>query len=254
MQYRKLIMVILVHALWIAVAPASAQPAQPSEAKPKVGYGVGLIKPVAPPPALKSAVAGTYVMDKRHSSLIFRMMHMELAKFTIRFNGIDSAFNYDPANPANMKLKVTIDPKSIDTGDPKFNEELQGPRYLDSAKYPVITFESHKIPPGLSGRVPGVLNLKGISKPVVLNVKFNRTSKNIRGIPTMGFSATGTVNWKEHGISVVWLGPAELQIETEHLMCDPLGNPMPKLENGEPDPVHDYSKQCVALGFPPVRP
>jgi polyisoprenoid-binding protein YceI len=69
-------------------------------------------------------------------------------------------------------VNVTIATASVDTGYPLFNEHIHGKDFLETSKYPTATFTSSKI--NFDGdklaSVEGTLTLKGISKPVTLDV------------------------------------------------------------------------------------
>src|SRR5579864_6595234 len=66
--------------------------------------------------------AGSYVLDKKHASLTVKIVHMGFSHYTLRFNGLDGSFTYDPANWQSTKLTFTVDPKSVDTNDGAFNK------------------------------------------------------------------------------------------------------------------------------------
>src|SRR5690349_10529621 len=84
------------------------------------------------------APAGVYELDKRHASLIVRVVHMGFSHYTMRFNSLGGGFTYDPADWAETKVTITVDPKSIDTEDGGFNKTVAG--YFEPDKYPVIQF------------------------------------------------------------------------------------------------------------------
>src|SRR5579862_6326991 len=111
--------------------------------------------------------AGTYVLDKRHASLTTKILHMGFSHYTLRFNGLDGNFTFDPANWQATKVTFTVDPKSVDTNDPAFNKQIAG--YFDTDKNPEITFVSTSLQ-GQDGKgtMTGDLTLHGVTKPVTL--------------------------------------------------------------------------------------
>jgi polyisoprenoid-binding protein YceI len=140
-----------------AIAAAAAAPAAPAAA--------------AGPPA------GTYVIDKPHASVTFRVSHMGFSHYTARFASIDGRLKFDPAHPAAMTVEATIDPKSLALNAPPagFHDELMGKNFFDAAKFPAITFKSTKV--ALTGKntakVTGDFTLHGVTKPVTLDVTYN---------------------------------------------------------------------------------
>ena len=69
-------------------------------------------------------------------------------------------------------VEITIDTTSVNTGYPLFNEHIQGEDFLDTTKYPTMTFSANAL--NFSGenlvRLDGTLTLRGISKPITLTV------------------------------------------------------------------------------------
>jgi polyisoprenoid-binding protein YceI len=162
----------------------------------------------APPPASSAPVpAGAYTLDKAHASLVLRVNHLGFSNFTARFTRFDSQLQFDPASPAAASVKVTIDPRSIesDNAPAGFLDSLSGPQWLDAAKFPQMTFRSTQVertgPKTL--RIKGDLTLHGVTKPVTLNGTFNG---GYAGHPMdpharIGFSAQGSFKRADFGIS-----------------------------------------------------
>src|SRR5882757_4139964 len=100
--------------------------------------GTALAAPSTQDPA--NVPAGTYVLDKKHASLTVKIVHMGFSHYTMRFDGLDGAFTYDPANWTATKATITVDPKSIDTHDQAFDKQIAG--YFEAEKFPAITFVS----------------------------------------------------------------------------------------------------------------
>jgi polyisoprenoid-binding protein YceI len=164
--------------------------------------------PAAPPTPVATVVpAGDYTLDKSHASLIFRVDHLGFSKYTARFTTFDAKLGFTPADPAKMTLVATIDPRSIalENPPPGFTDELRGPKWLDAAKFPEMTFRSTAVE--LTGpdtaRVTGDFTLHGVTKPVVLEAKFNGGYEGHPMDPNarIGFSARGTLNRSDFGIA-----------------------------------------------------
>ncbi len=152
--------------------------------------------PYAPKPNIvpdaKDALAGEYKLDPAHTSVTMRLSHMGLSHYTIRFNGVQGHYAYDPARPTASKIEVNIDPNSIDTGNPKFNTMISK-EFFESDKFPSISFSSNAIRAvGNHGAVEGVLTLHGVNRPLSLDVSYNGY-KNQEEPHRMGFSATTTL-------------------------------------------------------------
>jgi polyisoprenoid-binding protein YceI len=156
------------------------------------------------------APAGTYKLDKNHASLIFRVNHLGFSNYTARFKRFDATLQFDPEKPTAMSIKATIDPASIETDSPEpekldFNAELRGPNWLNTPKFPAITYRSTAIMLTGANRaeVTGELEMHGLKRPVVLEVTFNGGYPGMSLDPQarIGFSARGTLKRSEFGIA-----------------------------------------------------
>jgi len=181
----------------------------------------------APSPGPANMPAGVYVIDRLHASIVAKLSHMGFSSYTLRFLRFDGAYTYDPARPAASKLKVTIDPASIDTatgGDSfgrSFDAQLAGDGWLETRKFPTATFVSTVVDvgDGHRGRVTGDLTLHGVTRPVTLDVTFNGSGLDIISRRmTSGFSATTVIRRSQFGITQLIPGVGDevtLDIEVE---------------------------------------
>lgn len=166
--------------------------------------GPALANPSTQDPA--KVPAGTYALDKRHASLTAKTLHMGFSHYTLRFNGLDGSFTYDPANWQATKVTFTVDPKSVDTNDAAFNKQIAG--YFDADKYPTITFVSTGLQGGEDGKgtLTGDLTFHGVTKPVTLDVTFQGVGHGITPLSTrLGFSGTTRINRSDFGVNNLFL-------------------------------------------------
>ena len=90
-------------------------------------------------------------------------------KSTIEFNGNDLAAS---------SILASVDPKSISTGISLRNNDLQKEKYLNSEKYPLISFKSNKIQKSGTGyKVIGDLTIKGVTKQIEIPFSFSEKEK-----------------------------------------------------------------------------
>ena len=162
--------------------------------------GPALANPSTTDPA--KVPAGTYVLDKKHASLTARIVHMGFSHYTLRFDGLDGSFTYDPANWQATKVTFTVDPKSVDTNDAAFNKQIAG--YFEADKFPAITFVSTAVEGGADGKgtVTGDLTFHRVTKPVTLDVTFDGAGHGITPIGTrLGFSGSTRIKRSDFGVS-----------------------------------------------------
>ena len=151
-------------------------------------------KDVVPGANISDAPAGIYKSEASHAYITFQYLHQGFTRPTLRWNEFEATVNLDPENPTDSTLSVTIEADSIDSGVAKFDEYLVSPDFFDVDNHPEITFVSKNLSQGLTGRgkLTGDLTMKGITKPVTLDVTLNKVGNHFRSKkPMMGISATG---------------------------------------------------------------
>ncbi len=153
------------------------------------------------------AAPTTLAIDRGHSEVGFNIRHF-FTKVHGRFTDFDGTVVYDPQSLTTSSVEVTIRDSSINTANDRRDPELRGQEFFWVEKYPVITFKSAKVTPGADAQhfqVVGDLTMRGISKPVTLNVEFlgmGTITQGPRSSVQAGFVATTTINRKDWGI--VW--------------------------------------------------
>lgn len=160
---------------------------------------------------LSALPAGIYLSDPTHTSLVFRVDHMGLSHYTMRFAKVAAALTLDPAKPAQSKLEAHIDPLSLRTDYPapdkkNFDQTLSaGADWLDGNRFTDIAFKASKIEQtgDSTGRMTGDLTLHGITRPVTLDVTFNGAYADMPlvGGAALGFSAKGHFKRSDFGVS-----------------------------------------------------
>ncbi|HEY3949502.1 YceI family protein [Phenylobacterium sp.] len=152
--------------------------------------------------------AGTYTIDKAHTSVTFRVSHLGFSHYTARFSRIDGKLRFDPAHPAAMSVEATIDPMSLALNAPPkgFHQQLMGKGFFEAAKFPTMTFKSTRVDVtgANTARVTGNLTLHGVTRPVVLDVTYNGGYPPMAMDPggaRVGFSAHTMLKRSAFGIS-----------------------------------------------------
>lgn len=113
----------------------------------------------------------TYVVDGTHTYPRFSYQHLGLSTQLSRFDKTTGTVVLDKA-ARTASVDIVIDMTSVDTGYATFDEHIQGPDFLDTAKHPTATFKSTKVK--FDGDRPvavdGQLTIKGITRPVTLQI------------------------------------------------------------------------------------
>lgn len=188
--------------IWTAAAAALALAAcsQPAQEGPA---------PIAP--VTVNVQSGEYVLDANHSTVTVRARHFGLANYTLRFNAVSGALNFNAEDPTQSTVNVTVDATSLDTpftGERDFDAELQNSQWLDSATFPTATFVStsaESTGPN-TARVSGDLTIHGVTRPVTFDVTYNGSwAQHPMGPPIagIGFSARGTIQRTQFGLTTL---------------------------------------------------
>ncbi|MET0366594.1 MAG: YceI family protein [Methylobacterium sp.] len=147
--------------------------------------------------------AGTYAVDPNHTQVGWRVSHMGFSNYAGGFSEASGTLELQPKNPSASKLTIKIPVASVTTTSAKLTDELKGDQWLDSTKFPEMTFVSTKIAPAGKdhAKVTGDLTLHGVTKPVTLDVTLVGAGVNpLDKKMTVGFEATGVVKRSEFGV------------------------------------------------------
>ena len=144
-----------------------------------------------------------YQLDPSHSTAVFSVKHMMIAKVHGGFEKLSGQLTYDPAQPSKAQVEATIDAASINTREPQRDTHLRSADFFDVEKFPTITFKSKRVD-GAAGdlKVIGDLTIHGVTKEVVLDVEGpSEELKDPWGNMKIGVSATTKIKRKDYGLT-----------------------------------------------------
>ena len=165
-----------------------------------VATAAGALVPMAAP---AFAASVSYKIDPAHTAVAFIVDHIGFSKVIGRFNTVGGDISFDKDAVENSTVNVTIDAASIDTNHAKRDEHLRSPDFFNAKEFPKVTFKSTKIEKtgDKTGKLHGDLTMLGVTKPVVLDVTFNKDGVSPASkLETAGFSARGTVKRTDFGM------------------------------------------------------
>ncbi|MBA4392736.1 MAG: polyisoprenoid-binding protein [Desulfobacca sp.] len=143
-------------------------------------------------------------IDSDHTVAAFKVRHFMITLVRGQFNKISGTIQFDPEHPALGSVEVSIDAGGIYTGIPKRDEHLRSPDFLDGERFPLIQFKSNAIDPVAVNhfKVRGELTIRGLSKPVTLDVEYlGRVKSPFDEDVSIGFSASTRLNRQDFGVS-----------------------------------------------------
>jgi len=145
----------------------------------------------------------TYRIDPVHSTVLFRVKHMNTAFVYGRFNSFMGTIVVNERNPAQSSVVLEIDLNSVDTGNSQRDDHLRGPDFFNTRQFPKATFRSTRVRKlnDTTIEVQGNLTLRGVTKPLTLRVTFTGKGRNPRGQEIIGFETTFTLKRSEFGVN-----------------------------------------------------
>jgi len=149
------------------------------------------------------ALAETWSVDTAHSSVGFAVRHMMVSNVKGSFDKFTASVVGTPADPAAAKISATIEVASVNTREPKRDDHLRSADFFDAAKFPQMTFTSTKVEKtsATTAKLTGNLTLRGVTKPVTLDVEYTPVVKSPWGKSVVGATATGKINRKDFGVN-----------------------------------------------------
>ena len=144
-----------------------------------------------------------YQIDYSHSTIQFSARHMMLSKTRGEFEKFSGTLNLNEENPAQSAVDVQVDASSINTRDEKRDEHLRSADFFDVATYPYLTFKSTKVDvlDRKRAKLSGDLTIRGVTKPVTLDVEYTGKSKSPWGTENYGFEAHTKINRKDWNLT-----------------------------------------------------
>ncbi len=144
-----------------------------------------------------------FLIDPDHSEVGFSVRHL-LSRTRGRFAEFSGEVRLDRQRPEHSSVTFEVKAASIDTRQPDRDTHLRSGDFFDSERYPLVRFTSTAVRP-LTGdryRVSGELELRGIRKPITLEVSFLGVARDPWGNERAGFSTQFVLDRKEY--DMVW--------------------------------------------------
>src|SRR5262245_42325675 len=142
---------------------------------------------------------GTWGFDTAHSEVSFVIRHL-MTKVRGTFTEFSGSIEI-AEKVADSRTEVEIAIKSIDTRNADRDAHIRSAEILDLDNHPAIKFVSTGVrESGDDYLLDGTLTIRGVAKPITLNLEFNGVSDDPYGNTKAGFSATGSISRKEYGV------------------------------------------------------
>jgi len=147
-------------------------------------------------------VVGTWDIDAAHSTVGFSVRHMMVSKVRGYFRTFSGVL-VTAEDPTASTVEATIDMDSIDTRQEQRDAHIRSADFFDVGNHTVMTFRSTAVrTDGADWTVAGDLTIKGITKPVELELELNGFGPDAYGGFRAGFSAKTEISRKAYGVDI----------------------------------------------------
>lgn len=144
---------------------------------------------------------GTWTIDPIHSSVGFSVRHMMVSKVRGRFDDFSGAITVAQDGTASVAAEISV--ASVNTGNEQRDTHIKAADLFDVDKYPTATFTSTGVrADGGEYALDGEVTIKGVTKPVTLELEFNGVNPGTGQGEVAGFEASMVLNRKDFGIDI----------------------------------------------------
>jgi polyisoprenoid-binding protein YceI len=159
------------------------------------------MSPSAAPSTVPGYVVGTWDVDTVHSEVSFVIRHMVVSKVRGRFDKFEATI-ITAEDPLASSVEATIEAGSINTVQEQRDDHIRSADFLDAENHPSITFVSRGVrPSGKNFSLDGDLTIRGVTKPVTLELEVNGFGPDPFGGTRAGFTATTEIDREDFGVS-----------------------------------------------------
>ena len=145
----------------------------------------------------------TWKIDPVHTSIRFSVKHMVITRVVGQFKEYDATLVISKADYSDAVLQVTIDTRSVDTGDKDRDLSLISKDFFNVERFPSMTFESKSMIQidETNFKLTGELILLGVKRTVVLETSYGGTITDPYGNTRSGWQALTTINRFDYGMN-----------------------------------------------------
>ncbi|MGH6888600.1 MAG: YceI family protein [Rhizomicrobium sp.] len=151
--------------------------------------------------------SGTYGVNAGHTQVLFSILHLGLTDYYGRFDKISGTLEYDGKRPEHSSVFIAVDTSSLDVPSARLTDQLKSAAVFDAQHFPAATFKSTSIvrTGPTTGRISGLLTIRNVTRPVILDATFNGGEQGPIGGYSLGFRAAGTIRRSDFGLNrTIW--------------------------------------------------
>ena len=144
-----------------------------------------------------------WVLDPTHSELGFKIKHLMISSVSGSLKSFQAEVETNGEDFSTAQISLSADMASISTNNDLRDAHLRNSDFFEVEKYPELKFTSTRLKKTDTDTFTlfGNLTIKGVTRPVKLNVEFNGVTKDPWGGERAGFVVTGKINRSEWGVN-----------------------------------------------------
>jgi polyisoprenoid-binding protein YceI len=147
--------------------------------------------------AATPVLADEWEVDVSHSSVVFKVSHLDVSNQHGRFNEIAGSLNTGDA----AAFKFIVPTASIDTNNAKRDDHLRSPDFFNAKQFPVIGFKGESITANEDGmELAGELTLHGVTQPLTVQMTKVGEGEDPWGGYRIGLETTFTIQRSAFGM------------------------------------------------------
>ena len=148
-------------------------------------------------------MAKQWQIDPAHSEIQFKVKHLMITTVTGYFKKFNLFVETETEDITTAKkIEFTADIDSIDTNNQQRDTYLKSVDFFNAAEHPQLRFTGTKYEAeGDVAKVHGALTIKGVTKPIAVNVAFGGLVIDPYGQMKAGFTVSGKISRKEFGLT-----------------------------------------------------
>ncbi|HTO17463.1 MAG TPA: YceI family protein [Edaphocola sp.] len=145
-----------------------------------------------------------WLLDPAHSELTFKIKHLMISNVSGAFRNFRAKVETEGTDFSKAKISLTAEMNSISTNNEQRDAHLRNSDFFEVEKFPQMHFTSTGIEQTdyESFNLHGNLTIKGVTKPVKLNMDYNGLVKDLQGQEKAGFLVSGKIKRSDWGINL----------------------------------------------------
>jgi len=144
-----------------------------------------------------------WVLDPMHSELGFKIRHLMITNVSGSINDFRAVVETEGIDFSTARIRVTADMATLSTNNEQRDAHLRTSDFFEVEKHPELKFTSTGVEETGDGSfvLNGDLTLKGVTKPVRLNIEYHGVTNDPWGGERAGFTVTGKIKRTDWGVN-----------------------------------------------------